>query len=122
MNAQEVENLKYQIAQVLDEKNAIDIKILKVGEMTIVADYFIICTGKSNQHVKALADNLIEKMEELGVTALRSDGIKDGKWAVVDYGSIMVHIFNDETRLFYCLEKLWTNKEGTNLETYKKDE
>lgn len=122
MNAQEVENLKYQIAQVLDEKNAIDIKILKVGEMTIVADYFIICTGKSNQHVKALADNLIEKMEELGVTALRSDGIRDGKWAVVDYGSIMVHIFNDETRLFYCLEKLWTNKEGTNLETYKKDE
>ncbi|NLZ25619.1 MAG: ribosome silencing factor [Clostridiales bacterium] len=122
MNAQEVENLKYQIAQVLDEKNAIDIKILKVGEMTIVADYFIICTGKSNQHVKALADNLIEKMEELGVTALRSDGIRDGKWAVVDYGSIMVHIFNDETRLFYCLEKLWTNEEGTNLETYKKDE
>ncbi len=122
MNAQEVENLKYQIAQVLYEKNAIDIKILKVGEMTIVADYFIICTGKSNQHVKALADNLIEKMEELGVTALRSDGIRDGKWAVVDYGSIMVHIFNDETRLFYCLEKLWTNEEGTNLETYKKDE
>lgn len=111
------ENLKDMICEILDNKKALDINILKVDKLTIVADYFIICTGRSNAQVRALAEEVLDKMEEQGENALRNDGIKDGKWAVLDYGSVMVHVFNDETRLFYCLEKLWSD--GSNLQLYK---
>lgn len=111
------ENLKDKICEILDNKKAIDINILKVDQLTIVADYFIICTGRSNTQVRTLAEELIDKLENEGINAIHNDGVKEGKWAVVDYGSIMVHIFNDETRIFYCLEKLWSD--GSNIQLYR---
>ncbi|MDD4840109.1 MAG: ribosome silencing factor [Clostridia bacterium] len=111
------EILKDKICKILDDKKALDINILSVGHMTVVADYFITCTGRSSTQVRTLAEEVIDKLEEEGINFLRNDGIKEGKWAVIDYGSIMVHIFNDENRIFYCLEKLWSD--GTNIEVYK---
>ena len=84
--------------------------------LTVIADYFVICTARSNKQVKALAEYVSESMEEAGVQTLRSDGVREGKWAVLDFGSVIVHIFNDDTRMFYCLEKLWTS--GDNVEFY----
>ena len=90
--------------------------VLNVAHLTVVADYFVICTARSNKQVKALAEYLEEKLGDEGVTVLRTDGVREGKWAVLDYGSVIVHIFNDDTRMFYCLEKLWTD--GDNVSFY----
>ncbi len=110
--------LKDLICKELDDKKAVDITVLNVRNLTVIADYFVICTGRSNKQVKSTAEYLIEKLEkEDGVKCLRHDGVEDGKWAVLDYGSVLVHIFNDDTRVFYCLEKLWTD--GNNVEFYR---
>ena len=103
-------------AKALDAKKGKDIKVLEIDKITTLADYFVICTAKSNKQVKALAEMLEEKLEEQGEKPNHEDGLRDGKWAVLDYGSVIVHIFNDETRMFYCLEKLWTD--GKNVEKY----
>lgn len=110
------EEIKNEICKELDERKAIDITVLNVAHLTVVADYFVICTARSNKQVKALAEYISEKLEDEGVPTLRSDGVREGKWAVLDFGSVIVHIFNDDTRVFYCLEKLWTD--GDNVEFY----
>lgn len=81
-----------------------------------VADYFVVASGRNTTHVCALAERLEEEMEKDGIVKLRGEGLKDGRWAVIDYGDVMVHIFNDESRLFYHLEKLWDN--GENVKKY----
>ena len=113
MNPEEIKNA---ICKELDERKAVDITVLNVAHLTVLADYFVICTARSNKQVKALAEYVEEKMEENGVPVLRSDGVREGKWAVLDFGSVIVHVFNDDTRMFYCLEKLWTD--GENEEIY----
>ncbi|MFA5449781.1 MAG: ribosome silencing factor [Clostridia bacterium] len=95
------------VVKTLDEKNGGDIKTLYVTEKTSIADYFVIATGKNITHVRALAESVEEKLEEEGVFAARKEGIKEGRWAVIDYITVIVHIFNSDTRDFYCLEKLW---------------
>ena len=113
MNPEEIKNA---ICKELDERKAVDITVLNVAHLTVLADYFVICTARSNKQVKALAEYVEEKMEENGVPVLRSDGVREGKWAALDFGSVIVHVFNDDTRMFYCLEKLWTD--GENVEFY----
>lgn len=110
------EEIKNAVCKELDERKAVDITVLKVTHLTVLADYFVICTARSNKQVKALAEYVSESMEEAGVQTLRSDGVREGKWAVLDFGSVIVHIFNDDTRMFYCLEKLWAD--GDNVEFY----
>lgn len=101
--------LKDNITKILEEKKANDITIINVSAQTTVTDYFIIATGKSSTQVKALIENLQDKMEEKQIFALRKDGEREGRWVVLDYGSIIVHIFNDEMHDVYNLEKLWGN-------------
>lgn len=110
------EEIKNAVCRELDERKAVDITVLKVTDLTVIADYFVICTARSNKQVKALAEYVGEKLEDEGVKVLRTDGVAEGKWAVIDFGSVIVHIFNDDTRVFYCLEKLWTS--GDNVEFY----
>ncbi len=106
--------MKDKIIELLLEKKAKDITVIHVEEQTTVADYFVIATGRSTTQVKSLADFLDEKEEEKGLTAFRREGVREGRWVVVDYGQVIVHIFNDDTRDFYNLEKLWSN--GNNVE------
>ena len=102
------------IVELLKEKKASDITVIDVAEQTIVTEYFVIATGKSTTQVKALTDFLDEKGEERGLDApLRRDGVREGRWVVIDYGSVIVHAFNDATRDFYRLEQLWGN--GANV-------
>lgn len=110
------EEIKNAVCRELDERKAVDITVLKVTDLTVIADYFVICTARSNKQVKALAEYVGEKLEEMGTKVLRTDGVAEGKWAVIDFGSVIVHIFNDDTRVFYCLEKLWTS--GDDVEFY----
>lgn len=103
----ETVELKDKIVKLLDDKKGDDIRELFIGEKSSIADYFIIATGKNVTHVKALAEFVEEKLEEEGIFAIRKEGLREGRWAVLDYGSIMVHIFNSDTRDFFCLERLW---------------
>lgn len=96
------------IAKALEDKKGIDITILEVGKQTVLADYFVICTGTSNTHVKALTDEVEFKTEqELGKKPNRIEGFSNNIWTLMDYGTVIVHIFTKEGREFYKLEKLW---------------
>lgn len=108
--------LKNIICEELEEHKAVDITVLYVEHLTVMADYFVICTAKSARQVNALGEFVIERTEKEGLRPLHTDGLGDGKWCVLDYGGVIVHIFNDETRMFYCLEKLWSD--GGNIEKY----
>lgn len=107
----EIIKLKDTIIEVLVDKKALDIKVLDLADQTVIADYFIIATGRSTTQLRALAENLEEKLEKEDVFVLRKEGIREGRWVVMDYGSVIVHLFNSENRDYYCLEKLW-EKEG----------
>ena len=107
MNSKE---LAEKIAQVLSDKKALDVTIINISEKTIVADYYVIATAKSSPHVKALSEYLEEEIDKLDLAPLRREGTREGRWAVIDYGDVVTHIFNDETRVFYNLEKLWADE------------
>ncbi len=102
----------YEIAKAairaLDSKKARDIEAIKVDDLTILADYFIIATGTSSTQVKALADEVDFRLSEEGVQPNHIEG-RTTSWIVLDYGSVIVHVFYGETRDFYSLERLWSD-------------
>ena len=105
------------ICNILSSKKAGNIVYIDVAEKTSLCDYFIDCSGRSTTQVKALAENLEEKLEkEHGEIPRRKEGVREGRWAVVDYADVIVHIFSDEERDFYNLERLWEN--GKNIVRY----
>ena len=103
------------IVALLDAHKAQDIKVLEVFDQTIVADYFVLCTGTSNTQVKSLAGEIEYKMGLANVEYLRMEGYNEGSWIIVDYGSVLVHIFQRETRDFYNLEKLWSDSKDIDV-------
>ena len=105
--------LKNEIVNIMRDKLAGDITIVDIAKQTVVADYFVIATGKSATQVRAISDTIEEKLEQQGIFVERKEGIREGRWVVLDYLNIIVHIFNGETRDFYGLEKLWST--GTNV-------
>ena len=102
------------ICKALSEKMASDIKVVDIKGMSDLADYFVICSGKSSTQVRALADYAIDEVEKFGGEVRRKEGMDEGRWVVVDFGDVILHVFNDETRLFYHLERLWSD--GKNEE------
>ncbi len=104
------------ICKALSAKKGEDIVILDVGDQTVVCSYFVIASGKSTTQVKALCENVDEELAKLGLTPVRTEGVREGRWGVLDYGDVIVHVFNEESRLFYYLERLWDS--GKNLEHY----
>ena len=101
------ETLANEIVKILDDRKAKDIKLLRVDDKTVVTDYLVICTGNSNTQIKGIAGELEYKLSERGVTPIHTDGYDSGKWIVLDYAHVIVHIFYGEDREFYKLEKLW---------------
>lgn len=111
------EQIKSTVCEVLNEKKAEDITVLAVGHLTIIADYFVIATARNISQAKALSENVDEKLSKIyGLEPLRIEGVREGRWIVMDYGGVIVHIFNDDTRMLYCLDKLWSD--GSNVEKY----
>lgn len=94
---------------ILDDKKAKDIEIIDISDVSILADYFIICSGTSNTHIRALADELEFKMEEAGYNLLHKEGYDSARWILLDFGDVVVHIFHEEDRSFYSLERLWAD-------------
>ena len=104
-----------QVTKALDEKKGIDIKLLRIGDVSSLADYFVICTGSVNTHVKTLCDYAEYIMEELGEPMLGREGHRGNSWELLDFGSVVVHVFTDEARKFYDLERLWADAEVVDL-------
>ena len=102
-------------AKALDSKKGAEIKVMEVTELTSLADYFVICSGSSTTQINALCDIVEEKLEtEGGEKPLRREGHRGGTWVLLDYGCVVVHVFNNEAREFYSLERLW--QDGTPLD------
>jgi ribosome-associated protein len=96
----------------LEDKKAKDVKILKTAEHTVLADYFVICNGSSSTHIKALVDEVDKQLSEAGEPPIRREGLRSDIWVLMDFGSVIVHIFTDEARKFYDLERLWSDAEA----------
>lgn len=94
--------------KILDEKKAVDITLIGIREHTILADYFVVATGTSSTHVKSLADDLEFELSKLGVKVGHIEGRATG-WILLDYGSVIAHVFSKESRDFYNLERLWAD-------------
>ena len=92
----------------LADKRGKDIVTLYVREKTSLCDYFVLASGSNSSQIRAMGERVEELISrEYGIDPTRTEGVRDGRWAVVDYGDVIVHIFNDDTRLFYHLERLW---------------
>ncbi len=103
-----------EACKALSDKLGKDIVVLYVREKTDLCDYFVIASGSNAPQIRAMGERVEELVEKnLGLVPTRTEGVRDGRWAVIDYGDVIVHIFNDETRLFYHLERLW--KDGENF-------
>jgi len=94
------------IVKILDEKKAMDITVIETQELTVMSDYFVIASGTSNTHVKSLADDVEDAMSKQGVEVDHVEGRATG-WILLDYSSVLVHIFQPESREYYNLERLW---------------
>lgn len=105
----ELQELTTQIVRTLDKHKAIDVQVLEVGGLTSVADRFVIASGGSTTQVKALADYVEEELKKQGVQPLREEGYNSAQWILLDYASVVVHVFLRDTRAFYDLERLWVD-------------
>lgn len=102
------ESLMQIIADAALDESAIDLVILDVNELTVIADYFVICNGRNMVQIRSISEN-VEKVvqEKEGMLPLRRDGFQEGKWIILDYGSTIFHVFRQEERDYYKLDKLW---------------
>ena len=104
------------LAKALDSKKGIDIKVLETGHLTTLADYFVICTATSTTQVRALSDECEKTMKETaGELPHHVEGHRGGTWVLLDYGCMVVHIFSQEAREFYALERLWKDGKPMDL-------
>ena len=106
----------FAAAKALDDKKGIDIKLLAIADVSTLADYFLICTGSSSTHVKTLCDAAEAALDALGEPVLRREGHRSGTWVLLDFGCLVVHVFTDETRNFYDLERLWNDATPVSLD------
>ncbi|AEG59331.1 ribosome silencing factor [Desulforamulus ruminis] len=104
LNPQQVLDIAYRAAE---DKKATDITVLDIRHISIICDYFLICTGRSSTQVQAVAEHIQDQLEESGVRPLRREGFREGTWVLLDYGDVVIHVFQEMERSFYNLERLW---------------
>lgn len=112
MQARELARLA---AEAAIDKKARDVKILDIAALTVIADFFLICTGGSKPHIQAVADGIEDKLQAAGKRPLRSEGYQKAGWILLDYGDLVVHVFSEDERQFYNLERLWGDAEPVEL-------
>lgn len=104
----------------LDEKLAMDINVIDISEITSICDYFVVASGRNEHQVQAMADEVEMKLGQAGHTECRIEGYQGARWILMDYNDIVVHIFNEEDREFYNLERLWRDGKFLDVEEMKK--
>ncbi len=111
-----MEQMVQQIAEACWEEKALDVVVLDVNHLTVIADYFVIAAGRNILQVKSIAEHVEDRLDQAGIKPLRREGHKEGIWVVLDYGSILFHVFRQEEREYYDLENLWGDAREVSLE------
>ena len=106
----------------LEEKKAENIRIVNIEEVSVIADYFLIASGTNRNQVLALADEVEEQLGRAGYEKKQSEGYQTANWILLDYGDIIIHIFDRENRLFYDLERIWRDGKATDVSELEKGE
>ncbi len=112
-------NMLKIVVNAMENRKAINIKVLKIDKLTAVADYFIICNGTSVTQIKAIADEVEFKLEQEGVVVSHREGYSSGNWILLDYDSVVVHVFHPTARDYYNLEKLWADAEEIDIAQFE---
>ena len=102
------------ICKLLDDKKAKDVRILDISSVSVLADYFLIASGANKNQVQAMVDNVEEELHKAGFTPKQIEGYQTANWVLLDYGDIIIHVFDEENRLFYDLERIW--RDGTLIQ------
>ena len=97
--------------EAMEDKKAQDIKIIDIEKVSTLADYFIIASGNNRNQVQAMADNVDEVLAKAGYQAKQTEGYRNANWILLDYGDVVIHLFDEENRLFYDLERIWRDGE-----------
>lgn len=118
---QAAEMTKLAIAA-LEDKKAEDICVIDISEVSVLADYFLIANGNNRNQVQALIDNVGEKLGRAGFTAKNVEGYQTGNWILMDYGDLIVHVFDRQNRLFYDLERIWRDGKKVDVAAFKNAE
>lgn len=108
--------LATQIARIMDQKKASSVKVLKVQDLTVLTDYFVIASGGSTTQVKSLAEEVEFQLDQQDIKPLRTEGYESKSWILLDYGNVIVHVFYPEARSFYDLDHLWADGEEIELD------
>jgi len=115
-----LKNRILRIVELARDNKALDITALDLRSVSNFCDFFVILTGTSKTHIKAISDAISSEMRKTGVRAHHAEGYRESRWVVLDYTSLIVHIFDEETRSFYDLEHLWADAARLNLNPQKK--
>ena len=117
-----IKDIALLAADAADDKKAEEIEILNVQGLTVIADYFVICSANSDQQVRAIARAIDEKLSEKGIEPKKMAGMNDAKWVLIDYADIIVHVFHKREREYYDLERLWSDAEKILRQEDKEEE
>jgi ribosome-associated protein len=104
---EEAAELAHRIVEIASDKKGANIVMLRTAELTTMADFFVICTGRSDRQVQSLAGAIVEELRKEGVRPLGTEGLQSARWVLLDFGSVIVHVFAPEEREYYGLERLW---------------
>ena len=104
-----------EIVKAMDSKKGIDIQVIEISDISVLADYMVIATGSSSTHVKALADEVEYQLDKAGVSVSHIEGYRSNSWILLDYIDVIVHVFSDEAREFYDLDRLWADGKFVDL-------
>jgi len=107
------------VIDALEDKKAEEIRIIDISEVSVLADYFIIAGGSNRSQIQALCDNVLEKMGRAGYPEKQTEGYDTANWILMDFGDVIVHIFDKENRLLYDLERIWRDGKTVDLESFK---
>ena len=114
VQAKEMAKIAYHA---LDEKKGEDIRIIDIAGISVLADYFIIANGSSESQVQAMVDNVEEEMHKAGYSLKQREGYGSGNWVLLDFGDVIVHVFDRENRLFYDLERIWSDGRTVEIDS-----
>lgn len=109
-----LETAKFAV-KALCERKGMDIKLIKIRDISSIADYFVIAAGSSTTHVKSLADNVEFRLDKEGISVSHVEGYRSDSWILLDYVDVVVHVFSEEAREYYSLERLWEDGEQTDI-------
>ena len=108
------------VCRALDEKKGRDIKVIDIHDVSVIADYFVIASGSNQNQVQAMVDNVEEQLGRAGFEPKQVEGMRNSSWILMDYGDVIVHVFDEENRLFYDLEIIWRDGKTLDMEEFLK--